>query len=64
MKTLGDFVGEEKRSLDKFKKWWLRMNKKEPENFPLQFEDGDEGSWVEQYTFFADGGCDEQTQNG
>lgn len=61
MKTLSQFVAEEERTLVKFKKWWIRMNKKEPENYPLEIEDDNQGIWFEMYMGFDEGEHDDES---
>ena len=55
MKHLIEFVEEQKKELDRFEKWWFEQNEKDPDNFPLTFDDDNEGMWFEQFTLFDSG---------
>lgn len=54
MKTLSQFIDEEKKTLKRFEEWWLEQRKKNPESFPLEFEDGNEGGWFDQLMAFEE----------
>ncbi len=53
--TLDEFVQNEKRRLQEFKKAWLKAHQTHPNSFPLQMPEGDEGLWDESLADF-DGG--------
>lgn len=50
--TVTDFVLNEKDRLQKFEIWWMAMNQKNPEIYPLSMVDGNEGLWWEQFQEF------------
>ena len=54
MQTLNDFIKEEQARLRKFKVWWEKNHTTNPEHFPLQMEDGNEGLWTEQLAIFEE----------
>jgi len=51
-RTLDEFITEQKELLKKFEKYWRREHAKDPEMFPLEFEDDNSGEWDEQLSFF------------
>lgn len=57
--TLAEFIEEAKKELAKFEKMWREQHAKNPENFPLKMEDGNEGLWWEQFTMVSDNDEDE-----
>ena len=50
--TLTEFVLEEQDKLPKFEIWWVTMNKKDPDSYPMSLADGNEGLWFEQFQDF------------
>jgi hypothetical protein len=55
--TLDEFIREAKEELDRFETWWRTKHEEDPENFPLQMEDGNEGLWREFLTNFGEDGA-------
>lgn len=50
--SLNDFVEHEVTRLDDFKRWYLKENKRNPEQYPLTLPNGDEGLWDEMFADF------------
>lgn len=50
--TMTEFVLEQQDKLQKFELWWVAMNKKDPDAYPLSMGDGNEGLWWEQLQDF------------
>lgn len=49
MQTLNEFLKEVREEVDRFERWWRQQHENDPENFPLEMPDGDEGIWWEQF---------------
>lgn len=54
MKNLQQFIKEETKSIKQFEKWWIKMNKEKPEEFPLEFDEDNSGLWHEQYAGYKE----------
>lgn len=50
--NLEKFVDMMKENLDEFKIYWINENKKNPEIFPLNFDEDNEGIWFEMFEMF------------
>lgn len=48
------FMSEMEETLKEFKKHWLEENAKDPEMFPLDIEDDNDGIWFEQFLSYCD----------
>jgi hypothetical protein len=55
--TLDEFVREAKMEIDRFEAWWRTKHEENPEHFPLQMEDGNEGLWREFLHDFGEDGA-------
>ena len=53
--TLDEFIEEVREDLVDFKKWWIKKNLENPDNFPMEMPTGNEGLWWE----FLQGDIDE-----
>lgn len=42
------------RDLARFHAWWRTEHAKDPENFPLEMEEGNTGAWFEQFMAFCE----------
>lgn len=56
MKSINNFVLAELQRVARFESWWKDQHDLNPEAFPLDMEDGDEGLWEEQLAAFEDTG--------
>lgn len=43
------FIKELKKDVKDFEAYWMKMHKKDPENWPLSFDEDDSGQWEEQF---------------
>lgn len=50
--TLEEFIADKKIRLAAFERYWQANHKKFPKDWPLEFEEGNEGVWDEQYQAF------------
>lgn len=50
--SLTEFVQEQQEKLRLFEIWWKAQNAKNPETFPLEMADNNEGLWWEQLQEF------------
>ena len=50
--SLDDFITEIHSEADKFKEYWIKNHKKNPENFPMEFPENNAGIWWEMFTEF------------
>jgi len=46
--SLSEFIDEQMKLLAVFQKYWVEKHAKDPDNYPLIMEDGNEGLWLEQ----------------
>lgn len=49
MSNIFDFLDEESKMLEKFKRYWIVNHKNNPETFPLAVSMDNAGTWFEQY---------------
>jgi len=50
--SLEDFVTEQELKLKEFKAWWIEQNKDDPEAFPMEFPNSNQGIWNEMIDYF------------
>lgn len=51
--TLDKFIKEQKESIEKFRSWWIKMNGKDPDGFPIEMPEDNVGLWYEQFEDFT-----------
>jgi len=49
--SIDEFCIEELETVKEFTRYWLRMHKEDPDNYPYNLRPGD---WDEQYHFFKE----------
>jgi len=49
---LGFFVEKMENQIKDFKKFWIKENKKNPDQYPLSFPEDDKGQWFEKFLVF------------
>lgn len=47
--TLKQFAAEVRAAIDEFEKDWIEKNKETPNEYPIEFETGNEGLWWEMF---------------
>jgi len=59
-RSLDEFLNEARHSLDMFEDMWRRKHSDNPEHFPMEMVEGNEGLWWEMFLGF-DGDAKEET---
>ena len=52
MMVLGEFIDDMIDKANKFRIYWINQNLKDPENWPLELQDDNDGLWWELFFDF------------
>ena len=50
--NLQQFIESEKIRLERFSEWYRAMSEKEPEKYPISFEEDNVGMWFDMFSDF------------
>jgi hypothetical protein len=54
--NIEEFSADIEFSIKAFKQRWIEKNKENPEQYPLEFSEGNSGVWYEMFQYFLSSG--------